>query len=157
MIHQARKNIFIINLLNRLNNLGNGSNIVRYVTFKARESNGYFGKYEANGFTQKLEGKIIVKAWKEIPAKFPKCILGEYVIKPNVFNGIITLDKSLTKEKQNKQYLTILTYFKNRSTELINKLHGTHGKLLWENNYDEITISDIDNLKEVITFLKKSA
>ena len=157
MIRQLKNNIFLVKLLSGLNDRNNKLNALRYVTFKARETNNQFGFYTPHGFSEKLEGKIIIKAWKEIPVKFPDCVLGEHVLKPDTFSGIIMLDSIHAEERQNRQYLKILIYFKNRSTELLNKLHGTHGRVFWQNNYEEITISEIESLKEVLTLIKKSA
>jgi hypothetical protein len=157
MIPLARKNIFITKLLNRLTQHDGGTNIVRYVTFKAREPKGYFGVETAGGFSEKLEGKIIIRAWKEIPSKFPNCMLGDFTLKPDSFSGVLMMNKLISKEKLNKQYITILTYFKNRSTTLMNKLHGTHGRVFWENNYDEVCVSEIDKIRKVLSVFKKSA
>ena len=156
MIPQVQKSVFIYKLLSSLNNLDYGSSIVRYVIFKARESKSYFGVNTEKGYIEKLEGKIVVKAWKELPQKFPNCILGDYIVKPDSFSGIIMLDKSVPQENQNKYYFKILSYFKNRSTVLMNKLHGTHGRIFWQNNYEEVTVNDVDRLREVLTFLKAS-
>jgi hypothetical protein len=107
-----------------------------------------------HGFKEKLEGKIIIKAWKELPQKYPNCILGDYKLTRDTFSGIVMIDKSLASENQTKTYLKLLTYFKNRSTVLMNKLHGKHGRVFWNNNYEEIAIEDIDKLNEVLSYLK---
>jgi len=154
MIAQVQKNIFIYKLLSGNNSYGFGDHFIRYLTFKAREPKGYFGYINGNGFTEKLEGKIIVKAWKELPQKFSNCILGDFIVKPDSFSGIVMLDKSLASDNQVKTYYKLLTYFKNRSNVLMNKLHGTHGRVFWDNNYEEISINDMDKLSEVLSYLK---
>lgn len=155
MIPQLQKSVFVYQLINSLNNYDYGDKFVRYVTFKSREKKSFFGTETENGFAEKLEGKIIRKAWNEIADKFPGCILGDQLLKPDSFNGIIMLDKTLTAESRMKTYLKIISYFKNRSTILMNKLHGTFGRVFWENRYEEIAVSDIYSLREVLSFLKK--
>ncbi len=154
MMPQVQKNVFIYKLLSSISSIQYGYNIAKYVTFETREKKGYFGEFTENGFSEKMEGRIIVKAWKELPQKFPYCILGNYVVKPDSFSGIIMFDKSVPKENQNKYYLKLLAYFKSRSTILMNKFHGTHGRIFWQNNYDEVAVSNIDGLKQALTYLK---
>jgi hypothetical protein len=156
MTYQSRKSIFIINLLNRLQLNGTVSGAAHYVIFRSKAQSVSFGKYNTKEFTVNIEGRIITKAWKEIQVKFPKCTPGAFAIGHDWFSGIIIIDKSLSKYKQDRLYFRILTYFKNRTTELLNKLHGTHGRFIWENNYDEVAISDISSLKKIITYMNKS-
>ena len=151
---QIQKPDYSLKLLSRLNNTDYEDSFVRYVSFAALEENSYFGSQTENGFTEKLEGKIVIKSWKEIAVKFPNCVLGEYLLKPDSFSGIVMLNKSLSDENRTKTYLRLLTYFKNRSTLLINKLHGTHGRIFWKNNYEETIVNDVNKLNEVIAFLK---
>lgn len=154
MIAQVQKNIFVYKLLSGISSYGFGDHFIRYITFKTRNPEGCFGQMNGNGFKENLEGKIIVKAWKELPLKYPNCILGDYKLTPGTFSGIIMIDKSLASENQTKTYFKLLTYFKNRSTVLMNKLHGKHGRVFWNNNYEEIAIKDMDKLSEVLSYLK---
>ena len=56
------------------------------------EKKNYFGNFTDGPFIERMEGKIITKAWLEIPSQFRFCKLGKYSLKENEFSGIITID-----------------------------------------------------------------
>jgi|SRR5438552_10179081 len=117
------------------------------VTFTPKEKTEYFGKIVNDRMIEKLEGKILVKAWKELPNNFQNCMLGDYEIQPGSFTGIIMIDNRLSQENNRKYIPKILTGFKNRSTLLLNQFHGSHGRIFWMNNYREKIIENIEELK----------
>jgi len=154
MMPQIQKTDFNYKVLSNLNNTDYEDSFVRYVSFTTKENNSYFGILTEDGLTEKTEGKIVIKTWNELSVRFPNCSLRDYILKPDSFSGIIILDKSLSDDNRAKTYFRLLTYFKNRTTLLINKLHGTHGRIFWKNNYEETIVNDINKLNEVLTFLK---
>jgi hypothetical protein len=123
---------------------------ISYVSFEAKEKNNCFGDYVGGKMHEKLEGKIIVKAWKELPGTFKNCILGDYRLTPNGFCGIVMIDNRMSWENSRKFVPRILTSFKNRSTKLLNQLHGTHSRVFWENNYFEGVIENVHDLKQAL-------
>ena len=124
------------------------------VTFTPKEKMEYFGKIVNDRMIEKLEGKILIKAWKELPYSNPNCILGDYELKPGRFTGIIMIDNRLSQENNRKYIPKILTGFKNRSTLLLNQFHGSHGRVFWMNNYKEKIIENIEELKECLAAMK---
>ena len=118
------------------------------------EKNFYFGNMMNDTMFAKLEGKIVEKAWKELPQIFQNCILGDYSIRPNEFCGIIMIDNRQSNENTRKYIPKILTAFKNRSTKLLNQFHGTHGRVFWENNYNEVVIDNIEDLRMALDNIK---
>ena len=155
MLQTVQKNIFIYKFLSGLTPVGFSKYTLCYVSFKSRAGSGYFGVAEGDEFREKLEGKIVIKAWKELPGKFPICILGDYSITPDTFSGIIMIDNSQALDNPKKYIPKILSAFKNRSTLLLNQFHGTHGRVFWENAYDEITIDSVESFNKALNLLKK--
>jgi len=157
MIPQVQKNIFVYKFLNGLSQVGFNKYTICFVSFKSREEKGYFGTY-VNGdnpeLKEKLEGKIVVKSWKELSAKFPECILGDYSLKPDSFSGIVMIDNSQAPGNPGKYIPKIMTAFKNRSTLLLNQFHSTHGRILWENSYESITIDNADSFNSALRQLR---
>jgi hypothetical protein len=120
------------------------------VTLTSKESKGYFGEYKDNKFYAKLEAKITEKAWQEIPSLFPAAKLGNYGFSPDSFSSIITIDNRFSKENSIKLIPKIISAFKSRTTILLNKFHGKHGRIFWQNNYDENQIKDLLQLNDAL-------
>ncbi len=130
---------------------------ISYVSFIPKEKIEYFGKMIDSKMIERLEGKILIKAWKELPGSFANCMLGDYNLNPDSFSGIIMIDNRLSQENNRKYIPKILTSFKNRSTLLLNQFHGKHGRLFWQNNYNEQIIENIEDLREVLAMLNVKA
>lgn len=154
MLQQVQKNIFIYKFLNGLTPVGFNHYTICYVSFRSKETNSYFGSYSNNKFHEKLEGKIVIKSWKELPVKFPICILGDFSITENEFSGIIMIDNSQALDNPRKYIPKILAAFKNRSTILLNQFHGKHGRVFWENSYEEIKIDSVESFNKALSLLK---
>lgn len=154
MLQQVHKNVFIYKFLSSISPAGFSNYTICYVSFRSREEKGYFGSYDNDDFRPKTEGRIVVKAWKELSTYFPLCILGDHSITPDTFSGIIMIDNSQALENPEKYIPKILTGFKNRSTKLLNQFHGTHGRVFWENAYEEIKIDSIESFNQTLNLLK---
>ncbi len=157
MFQQVQKNIFIYKFLSGLSPVGFSKYTISYVSFKPKLAKGYFGTVENGEFREKLEGKIVIKAWKELPKKFPVCILGDYSINPDSFSGIVMIDNSQALDHPEKYIPRILAAFKNRSTLLLNQFHGTHGRVFWENSFEEIKIDSVESFNSALGLLKAEA
>lgn len=157
MQYNINKNIFVYKFLSGLTPVGISKYCIYYVSFTPKNSQGdVFGFYNKGKFQEKLEGRIVIKAWKELASKFPICILGDYALAANKFSGIIMLDNWNETLNMNKYLPKILGYFKMRSSKLLNQFHGTHSKIFWENGYEEIKIDCIDTFNNAIEKLRES-
>lgn len=155
MLQQLNKNIFVYKFLNGLSPVGFSKYTISYVSFKPKNKGNCFGTIENGTLKEKLEGKIVVKSWKELSTKFPLCILGDYSLTPDSFSGIVMIDNSQAVENPGKYIPRILTSFKNRSTLLLNQFHGTHGRVFWENSYEDIKIDSVESFNKALNLLKK--
>lgn len=156
MIPQVQKNIFVYKFLSGLSPVGFSKYTISYLSFTPKVPAAYFGRYENGELKEKLEGKIVVKAWKELPSKFPVCILGDYSITPDSFSGIMMIDNSQAIENPGKYIPRILSEFKSRSTKLLNQFHGTHGRVFWNNAFESISIDSVESFNRALNLLKNS-
>lgn len=154
MLQQIQKNLFIYKFLSGLTPVGFSKYTISYVSFKPKELNDYFGKAENGMLQEKLEGKIVIKTWKELQSKFQMCILGDYTLTPNSFSGIMMVDNSQALENPEKYIPKMITAFKNRSTLLLNQFHGTHGRIFWENAFESIKINSVESFNHALKLLK---
>ncbi len=60
-----------------------------YITIVAQGRECLFGEIVYGGMILNDAGQMIVKWWNELPNKFPNIVLGEFVVMPNHFHGII--------------------------------------------------------------------
>ncbi len=155
MLQTVQKNVFIYKFLNGLTPTGFSKYTISYVSFKPLEEKCYFGVTGGSEFREKIEGKIVIKTWKELPMKYPICILGDYSITPDSFSGIIMIDNSRALVNSRKYIPRILAAFKNRSTVLLNQFHGRQGRIFWKNSYEEITIDSVESFNKALHLLKK--
>lgn len=126
---------------------------LNYISIKTREKKNYFCKLTENGFEEKTEGKILIKAWKELPSKFSICSLGDYRIFPNEFHGILIFEKSLHFTSAEKHIPVIIGAFKSRAARLINLMHGKHNRIIWHNAYGDIKVEYFSELRDVLVYL----
>ncbi len=154
MQQQIQKNIFIYKFLSGMTPRGFSNYTICYVSFKPLEKKSYFGRLENENFVERLEGKIVEKSWKELPARFPVCILGDHSISPDSFSGILMIDDSRSLENPEKYIPRILASFKERSTKLLNQFHGKHGRVFWENSYEQMKINSVESFNKALKLLK---
>jgi len=73
----------------RLKNYNYASEGAYYVTIVTQGREHLFGEIVNEEMVLNEAGEMIVKWWNELPNKFPNMILGEFVVMPNHFHGII--------------------------------------------------------------------
>ncbi len=156
MLPQVQKNIFIYKFLSGLSPVGFSNYTIYYASFSPKDKRSHFGLMENGEMLEKLEGKIVVKSWKELPSKFPTCILGDYCLLPDSFSGIIMMDGTGSPDRPEKIFPRVLASFKNRSTLLLNQFHGTHGRVFWENSYESIKIDSFEAYSRTLDLLRKT-
>jgi putative transposase len=90
-------------------------------------------------------GKMIERIWVSLPDRFPQIELGEHVVMPNHFHGIVINHKDPTQ--QPTELGTVIGAFKSITThEYILGVKANHwsafNKRLWQRNYFEHIIRD---------------
>jgi putative transposase len=86
-----------------------GSNAAYFVTICTKGRINYFGKI-GNGKMEKSEiGALVHKFWAEITSHFPFVELGEFVVMPNHFHGIIVIDHLIINQPTETPNLGVST------------------------------------------------
>ena len=128
-------------------------------------------------------GQIVIECWNRIPQHFPSVELGEFVIMPNHFHGIIswgiteTGDPHPQENRNRRGEVTspahqsgnrtnrrgevpsptlgkIIAYFKYQSTKHINQHHNTPGRRIWQRNYHDHIIRDDTDLQRLREYIQ---
>ena len=148
-----------------------------YVTIVTQGRECLFGNMVEKEMNLNKAGQMIVKWWNELPNKFPKMMLGEYVVMPNHIHGIIIIEENVGEDlracpddskiksaqtgehagsplqKPNAPLSQIIQWFKTMTTnEYIRGVERSDwapfaGKL-WQRNYYERIIRNEKELKQ---------
>jgi REP element-mobilizing transposase RayT len=111
------------------------------------ETNGWAGKpaptVTANMVDLNEFGKIVDAEWKNLTIKYPNVNIGEYIIMPNHFHGIIEItERTVTIGN-------IIGYFKYKTTKMINL-----PEKLWQRNYWEHIIRDETEYAKIVEYIR---
>lgn len=79
----------------RLKNYDYASEGAYYVTMVTEGRECLFGAVKNSDMNLNEAGQMIIKWCNELPSKFPNMILGEFVVMPNHFHGIIFIEKTV--------------------------------------------------------------
>ncbi|MDR0517822.1 MAG: transposase [Fibromonadaceae bacterium] len=97
-------------------------------------------KMDLNGF-----GKIVDAEWQNLTIKYPNVNLGEYIIMPNHFHGIIEITKRSVAVGD------IIGYFKYKTTKMINL-----PEKLWQRNYHEHIIRNEIEYAKIANYIENN-
>jgi len=90
-------------------------------------------------------GKIVDAEWKNLTIKYPNVNIGEYIIMPNHFHGIIEItERTVTIGN-------IIGYFKHKTTKMINL-----PEKLWQRNYWEHIIRDETEYIKIVEYIRNN-
>lgn len=65
-----------------------------FITFCTKDRQPFFGRNKDGIIEYSEIGNLVKKFWMEIPSHFPFVKLGEFVVMPDHFHGIIIIDKN---------------------------------------------------------------
>jgi len=120
-------------------------------------------------------GKLVELCWLEIPQHYENIQLGEFVIMPNHFHGILLLDTvddssphtstegsdqarvhSLSYPPVHRRQMLIpriVGYFKMNSAKRVNRMRDTLGERVWQRNYCERVARSEDELRQIREYI----
>ena len=139
-----------------------------FVTLCAHNRMCLFGDINKGEITMNDYAKIIQGEWLNTAAIRPYIELGEYVIMPNHFHGIIiihrgdtactgTARRAPTVEQFGKPVAgslpTIIRSFKSAVTKNINDIRHSPGMPIWQRNYYEHVIRDDDDYNRIAEYV----
>jgi REP element-mobilizing transposase RayT len=109
-------------------------------------------------------GEIALECWQAIPAHCPYIGLDAFVVMPNHIHGILILKDTAiqpvhppAQERFAKPVAgslpSIMRLYKAAVTRRINSLHGTLARAVWQRNYYEHIIRDLDALEQIRAYI----
>jgi REP element-mobilizing transposase RayT len=114
-------------------------------------------------------GKIIQEEWEQTAVIRPNVELGEYVVMPNHFHGILVFTNddaytvgatrrvAPTKTKlQSGSLGAVIGQFKSIVTKRINRLRGVEGVPVWQRNYYEHIIRNESEMDRISRYIESN-
>lgn len=147
-----------------------------FVTICADERTCLFGAIENDSMVLSDFGQILVEEWLKTAVVRSKVALGEYVVMPNHFHGIVVLtDDGSAKGTDTKgtarrapterfgapiagSLPTIIRAFKSAVTKRINEIRQSPATSVWQRNYYEHIVrneADYERIAEYIAYNPK--
>jgi REP element-mobilizing transposase RayT len=121
-----------------------------FVTLGANYHNPLFGCMEESKVVLNEWGRLVVKAWHDLPNHCVDVQFGEFIVMPNHVHGLLRLGPA------NKMPLgTIINGFKGQVTRNVNKLAGKRCTV-WQQNYHEVIVHGLDELKAKGAYIKEN-
>lgn len=144
-----------------------------FVTLCTHNQKSLFGTISASIMQLNDFGRIIEYTWRDLPSHIKNIALGEYVIMPNHFHGIIQIlgKKFITEtpvgaslepalqhtglEGNHRETLSeIVRQLKTFSARRINEKRNTPGEPVWQRNYWDHVIRDEEEYHNIILYIK---
>ncbi|MBI3585745.1 MAG: transposase [Ignavibacteriales bacterium] len=136
-----------------------------YITICTFNKQCVFGEIVGGKMILSDVGNIVKDEWLKTPIIRPDIELGEFVIMPNHFHGVIilinnsrgTLQRAPTNEQFGKptsnSIPTIVRLFKSAVTKRVNQLRNTPRIPVWQRNYWEHVIRNEDDLRRINEYI----
>ena len=96
--------------------------------------------------TLNAAGIMVASTWCDMPKHYPGFNLGEFVVMPNHFHGLVQFSEhvgaihELPLHKPSRRQMglaKLMGRFKMVSAKAINQLHNSSGESVWQRNYFE--------------------
>ena len=143
-----------------------------FVTLCAKNRECLFGKIVEGKMQLNEMGRIVASCWEWLAEQYGYVELDEWVVMPNHLHGIIVVNsgdaaagrgasrRAPTKPQhvmsipnKIKPLGQLIGAFKIVSTPRINEFRGTPGMGIWQRNYHEHIIRDIDELNRIRAYI----
>ena len=119
-----------------------------FITINTADRACLFGQIAQGIMQLNTLGEAVAGCWRDLPRTMPAIVLHEWVLMPNHFHGLVTL------EAPGKHSLPdVVRTFKSVSTRVANQVRNTVGSTLWHRSYyDHIVRNevDLDRVREYI-------
>ena len=138
-----------------------------YVTICTKDGERTLGKIVGEAMVPSKAGTIIEECWQGLPKHFPSVELGEHVVMPNHFHGIVIINdtrRGLINQTPTKEWQMMKTsditlgkivrHFKARATKTIHDI-GLAG-FQWQRNYYEHIVRNDADLHRIRTYIQNN-
>jgi len=119
-----------------------------FITVNTADRACLFGQIAQGTMQLNTFGEAVAGCWRDLPRAMPAIVLHEWVLMPNHFHGLVTL------EATGKHSLPdVVRTFKSVSTRVANQVRNTVGSTLWHrSDYDQIVRNetDLDRIRQYI-------
>jgi REP element-mobilizing transposase RayT len=135
-----------------------------FLTISVQNNAAHFGTIRDEAMELNSAGEMIADWWLRLPSKFPSLSLDTFVVMPNHFHGIITLQGATTiaaEESGSKPAVSlgqVVQWFKTMTTNAYIRAVHTQGwapfeRRLWQRNYYEHIIRDDADLARIRAYI----
>lgn len=138
----------------RLRGYDYSQNGVYFVTLCTQNRECLFGRIVGGEIRLNDFGMIISDTWIWMKKQYDYVDLGEFVIMPNHFHGLLLIHKCrggsrTAPTERSKPLGRLLGVFKTVSTKRINGIRQTPGVAVWQRNYYEHIVRDDDESSRI--------
>jgi REP element-mobilizing transposase RayT len=138
-----------------------------FITICAHERQPLFGDIVNGVMALNAAGMAVDAVWQALPMHYPSIVLGEYVVMPNHFHGIVeTVGAQLiaphnaaTDEGAINRAPTvghIIRGFKARCTHEIRQINSTSDQPIWQRNYYEHIIRTEQAYQNISEYIRSN-
>ncbi|NUO08167.1 MAG: transposase [Candidatus Brocadia sp.] len=143
-----------------------------FITVCVYDKKCIFGKIINESVELTHIGKMVNDFWYEIPNHFKNVILDTFIVMPNHIHGIIIITgdcmdavstppninidngrDGVSPPKWKRTLGQIIGYYKYQTTKIINQMNKTAGDHLWQRNYYDHIIRNVDNLNKIREYI----
>ena len=142
-----------------------------FVTVCSHDKKCVFGHIGDNKMVLNNIGLLVEKQWLALPEKYTNISLDAYVVMPNHFHGIVTIDNPVAYrnisgaihelplhanlyERRPMLLSKIIGYFKMNSAKQINIIQNTQGQPVWQRNYYEHVIRNEKSIQTIYDYIQ---
>ncbi len=149
---------------------------VYFLTFCTRDKEPLFGEIAYGRIVLKKWGKIAENFWYEIPDHFENVLLDEFIVMPNHVHGILVILESAQGAIVGAQHAAplqdtsesrrinvkpgslgaIVRSYKSAVSRYINQQRQTPGAPVWQRNYYDHIIQNIDELHATRLYIRNN-
>ena len=133
-----------------------------FVTIVAWQREMLFGEIMDGMMKLNEFGRIVSEKWQWLEMQYEYVELGEWVIMPNHFHGILVIhdgrggSRSAPTPIKRKPLGGLIGAFKTVSTKQINLLRDTEGQVVWQRNYYERIIRNESEMDRISLYIESN-
>ena len=128
-----------------------------FITICTHERQPLFGVVQEGNMVLNEFGQLVAKTWAGLANQYDWISLGEFVVMPNHFHGLLLIEApaGLSKtEFPRKPLGRLLGAFKMITAKQVNLMRGLAGVPLWQRNYFEHIVRDEAAYLKIVEYIR---
>ena len=144
---------------NRMKNFDYSKNGAYFITICIQDRISYFGKIKEGKITLNKYGEIVAKTWEWLATQYPYVELGEFIVMPNHFHGIIYINSNNVVgtgrdlSTKIKPISELIGAFKTVSSKKINKDNSLFS-FYWQRSFYDRVIRNEKELEKMTDYIR---